>query len=71
MIGAKALKENECNTIEDYYKKIVELVESQQPKEAKALIVNLADQQKTHLLSLVWESPNISGEVAQYIAEQL
>lgn len=71
MIGTKALKENECNTIEDYYKKIVELVESQQPKEAKALIVNLADQQKTHLLSLVWESPNISGEVAQYIAEQL
>lgn len=71
MIGAKALKENECNTIEDYYKKIVELVETEQLKEAKALMVNLADQQKTHLLSLVWESQNINGEVAQYIAEQL
>jgi hypothetical protein len=71
MIGKKALKENDCVTIEDYYKLIVESKVNGQIAQVKSMIENLSSDQRTDLLKYVWSNESVNGEVAQYIAEKL
>ena len=71
MIGKKALKENDCATIDDYYKQIVDSKINGQIAQVKSMIENLSSEQRTNLLKYVWNDESVNGEVAQYIAEQL
>jgi len=71
MVGIKALKENGCDSLQEYFQRIIEHKATGELKEVKALAEPLNHAQRTHLLSFVWENPNISGEIAMYVADML